>query len=128
MRFRTTNRNKIKPKLSKHCLGTIVCGDSNKLFDSTGCAEALQVILKKYDVQCIGQQLYEFPNKSYTILVALAESHISIHTWPERLTVQLDVFLCNYMHENSKKCEDIYNDIVEYFDATEQNTTLIERL
>lgn len=128
MRLQFSNRRKIKPKLSKHCLGTIVCKSSEKLFDGSGCAEAIQTIVEENGAQCIGQQLYEFPNKSYTILVALAESHISIHTWPERLTVQLDVFLCNYMHDNSKKCEDIYDDIVEYFEPKEQNTTLIERL
>jgi S-adenosylmethionine decarboxylase len=128
MHLKFKHRQKIKPNLSKHCLGTIVTKTSDKLFDGAACLEAIQGILEDNKAQTLGEQLYEFPNKSFTLLVALAESHISIHTWPEKLTVQLDVFLCNYMHDNSQKCESIYNDIKEYFDCAEDNTTIIERL
>lgn len=121
-------RLKVLPILSKHCLGTLVVGNADKLFDGPGCIDALKKILGKNNVICLGEQLHQFPNNSFTLLVALSESHISIHTWPERLTVQLDVFLCNYMNNNTVMCEDIYNSIVEYFETTETNTTILERL
>jgi S-adenosylmethionine decarboxylase len=119
---------KIRPKLSKHCLGTIVTATGDKLFDGPACLAAVQDVLAENGVKCLGEQMYEFPNKSFTMLVALAESHISIHTWPERLTVQLDVFLCNYLNDNTQKCENIYSGIVDYFEAVENSTTHIERL
>lgn len=31
---------------------------------------------------------------AYTGIIALAESHISIHTWPERDFVAIDIFMC----------------------------------
>lgn len=122
------NRYKIRPRLSKHYLGTIVCKDASKLIDNKDCIDIVQSIVEKHGAKCIGKVMYEFPNKSFTILVGLSESHISIHTWPERLTVQLDVFLCNYMNDNATLCENIYNEIVDYFDPRETNTTVLERL
>ncbi|MDB5175467.1 MAG: adenosylmethionine decarboxylase [Candidatus Saccharibacteria bacterium] len=129
MRFKKIKPElRITPKLSKHCLGTLVTDQPDKLFDGDACVEAIQAILEENKVVCLGQQLHKFSNNSYTLMIALAESHISIHTWPERLTVQLDVFLCNYMNDNTQKCENIYKNIVDYFEATDENTTYIERL
>jgi S-adenosylmethionine decarboxylase len=131
MQFLTKTNKKLKLKvdsrLSKHYLGTLVTNDSPKLLDGAQCLDAVQQIIKKHEVVCLGEQLYRLPNDSFTLLVALSESHISIHTWPEKQAVQLDVFLCNYLHNNTKKCEAIYEDIVAYFDSVESNTTVIER-
>ena len=35
----------------------------------------------------------------------LAESHLAIHTWPERRGVTLDVYVCNFEGDNSAKAE-----------------------
>jgi S-adenosylmethionine decarboxylase len=122
------NQHIVSPTLSKHCLGTIVTSNASKLFDGVACSEAVARIIEHNSVTTLGEQLHVFSNKSFTLLFALAESHISIHTWPERLTVQLDVFLCNYINDNSEKCENIYNEIVSYFDAVENDSMYIERL
>lgn len=114
--------------MSRHCLGTIIVKDSAVLFDGDACQKAVRDILRSNDATCLGEQLHEFPNKSFTLLVALSESHISIHTWPERMAVQLDVFLYNYIHNNTEKCQNIYDDLVEYFGAADANTTTIERI
>ena len=113
--------------MSRHCIGTLIVKRNDLLFKGPECLEAMLHILEKNETACLGEQLHEFPNKSFSLLIALAESHISIHTWPERMTVQLDVFLCNYMRDNTEKCQNIYDDIVEYFNVVEANTTVIER-
>ncbi len=116
-------------KLSRHCVATIVVEDQVKLFDSSTCTEAVKAILDKESVQCIGEITHDFYNKSFTSVFALAESHISIHTWPERFTVQLDVFLCNYMNDNTEKCERIFESIIEYFGAAaEIERTHLDRI
>ncbi|GHC65346.1 adenosylmethionine decarboxylase [Neogemmobacter tilapiae] len=38
--------------------------------------------------------LHPFPGGGVTGVLLLAESHISIHTWPETGFVALDIFLC----------------------------------
>ncbi len=43
----------------------------------------------------IHTHLHHFtPNGGITGVIVLAESHISIHTWPERSYAALDVFMC----------------------------------
>lgn len=40
--------------------------------------------------------------------VVLAESHLAVHTWPERSEVSLDVYVCNVTADNSLKAEHLY--------------------
>jgi S-adenosylmethionine decarboxylase len=42
----------------------------------------------------LDQALVEFPNGAVTLVLVLAESHLSIHTWPEEGTVAIDLFSC----------------------------------
>jgi S-adenosylmethionine decarboxylase len=35
-----------------------------------------------------------FPNGAITLVLILAESHLSIHTWPEEDLVAVDLFSC----------------------------------
>ncbi len=42
----------------------------------------------------LGQSLVVFPNAAVTLVLILAESHLSIHTWPEEGLVAIDLFSC----------------------------------
>jgi S-adenosylmethionine decarboxylase len=35
-----------------------------------------------------------FPNGAVTLVLVLAESHLSLHTWPEERLVAVDLFSC----------------------------------
>ena len=48
------------------------------------------------------------PNGGVSGVVVLAESHISIHTWPERGSVTIDVYVCNVTTDNRAKGERLY--------------------
>lgn len=41
------------------------------------------------------------PPGGVTGVVLLAESHLAVHTWPERGVVTLDVYVCNVSVDNS---------------------------
>lgn len=43
-----------------------------------------------------------------TGVVIVSESHLTIHTWPERRYVNLDVFFCNYSRDNTKKARSVF--------------------
>lgn len=43
----------------------------------------------------VAQLSHVYPNNAYSITLFLAESHIAIHTWPERSYCALDIFLCH---------------------------------
>lgn len=121
-------KQKTAPIYSKHCLGTLSVDKTDLLVDSKSCLTEVRSLLEKYDVEVIGILEHKFDNESFTIVVSLAESHISIHTWPEHLRVQLDVFLCNYQRDNREACESIYRDICAYFKPTKEETKIIDRL
>jgi S-adenosylmethionine decarboxylase len=119
---------KLKLKLSKHCLGTLTFPiEKRKLTDAEACRTFVNKILSDNNVISLGELMHIFPNHSFSLLFNLAESHISIHTWPEKQTVQLDVFLCNYLKDNTEICENIYDQIVDYFKPEKITTTVIRR-
>ena len=57
--------------------------------------------------------------------VVLAESHLAIHTWPERDGATLDVYVCNFTADNTGKAEAVYRTLVN---ALKPADTLVERL
>jgi S-adenosylmethionine decarboxylase len=64
--------------------------DSPELIDETLCAGALAA-----GATILHSHFHHFtPNAGVSGVVVLAESHISIHTWPERGFAALDVFMC----------------------------------
>jgi S-adenosylmethionine decarboxylase len=64
--------------------------DDPGLIDRTLCAGAIAA-----GATILHSHFHHFtPNGGVSGVVVLAESHISIHTWPERNFAALDVFMC----------------------------------
>jgi S-adenosylmethionine decarboxylase len=64
--------------------------DSPELIDKTLCDGALAA-----GATILHSHFHHFsPNGGVSGVVVLAESHISIHTWPERNFAALDIFMC----------------------------------
>lgn len=62
----------------------------------------------------VGEKWHTFPEYQgepggVTGTLLLAESHLAIHTWPERNGVTLDVYVCNFEGDNSSKAEQLMN-------------------
>lgn len=47
--------------------------------------------------------------------ILLAESHLAIHTWPERAGVTLDVYVCNFTDDNTGKAEQLFEALMLAF-------------
>lgn len=67
------------------------------------------------------------PNFGYTGVITLLESHISIHTWPERNFINLDVYTCNYSTNNYEKTQNMYTQLCDLFSPKAQNLKIIGR-
>jgi S-adenosylmethionine decarboxylase proenzyme len=50
-----------------------------------------------------------------TGVVLLAESHLAVHTWPERGMVTLDVYVCNLGEDNSAKARTLMDALLQAF-------------
>jgi spermidine synthase len=77
----------------------------SKLCRDATVASGLTIVDEKYHV---------FPDwqgqpGGITGAVLLAESHLAIHTWPERRGVTLDVYVCNFTGDNTAKAEQLFD-------------------
>jgi spermidine synthase len=59
--------------------------------------------------------------------VLLAESHLAIHTWPERRGVTLDVYVCNFTCDNESKARQLFDTLMVAFRPKEQVVNRIVR-
>ena len=68
---------------------------ARQLDDTTSIRRALRGAVAASGVTLLKLQLHHFgPGSGVTGVALLAESHISIHTWPERGYAALDIFMC----------------------------------
>lgn len=67
---------------------------SRLLTDPAGLAHAARSAVAAGGGHVLDQALVEFPNGAVTLVLVLAESHLSIHTWPEEGAVAIDLFSC----------------------------------
>ena len=67
----------------------------------------------------LGEHFYQFDGVDKiqaggaTGAVVLAESHLAIHTWPERNGATLDVYVCNVTADNSARAEQLSAALIE---------------
>ena len=79
----------------------------------------------------LGDHFYQFDGADGTQqggstgAVVLAESHLAIHTWPERDGATLDVYVCNYTSDNTAKAEAVYKTLLK---GLQPGDVLVERV
>lgn len=100
-----------------HKLVTLEVENIEKLQSSENFIVFSEELISKYDLEKVGISQHDFENDSFTIAICLKESHICIHTWPEFKQLTLDVYLCNYLQDNTAKVKAITEEYVTYFEA-----------
>jgi S-adenosylmethionine decarboxylase proenzyme len=82
----------------------------------------LKKICTNYNFQILGEQEYVFTPIGCSILFLLSESHISIHTFPEKNHMSFDIYTCR-QYNNNHEYLDIYNFLINYLQASDINST-----
>jgi S-adenosylmethionine decarboxylase proenzyme len=90
----------------------------------------IEHILKTANVHLLSKNIHFFDfnheNKkidgAFTALYLLSESHLSIHTWPERNYIAIDIFTCG-----NCDIEYIAQRFIDYFEPKNKKLTLLER-
>ena len=86
----------------------------------------LDIICKKYDFNILQKIEHSFEPQGSTIIYMLSESHISIHTFPEKQYMAFDIYTCRPYNDNSTY-EWIYDYLIETLDAKKEEPTIIRR-
>lgn len=80
------------------------------------------------NLRIVGKNIHTFSHPfEVTGIFALAESHLSFHTWPEFGYVSVDIFVCNLREDNSQKAEKIFEEILDFFDCKQYTVQKIKR-
>ena len=97
------------------------------LTDGAGMRERCVRLVAEAGLTTMEASFRQFEGGGYTGIVLLAESHLALHTWPERQGLTLDVYVCNYSADNSDKAKQLFEAIVALFQPTEVARHEVER-
>jgi S-adenosylmethionine decarboxylase len=80
--------------LGKHLLVELMDCDHELLNDIEYLRAALSDVATQIGATVIKDSFYQFTPQGVSGVVIIAESHVSIHTWPEHNFAAVDVFTC----------------------------------
>lgn len=72
--------------------------DVGILTDESGLLTAMRVAAAAGHANVVGQTSAVFPNGAVTAVLLLAESHLSVHTWPEHGLAMFDLLTCGKLN------------------------------
>jgi S-adenosylmethionine/arginine decarboxylase-like enzyme len=110
-----------------HILATFLA-PAAALRDMAACQAFFDQQITDFQLAKVGEAYHAFPDKGgFTAVLALTESHLSIHTWPEHGLATFDVFLSNFRRDNAATVHGIYAATLVFFGGTEQSITEVRR-
>lgn len=83
----------------------------------------LEEVAEKAEFEKVGSIYKQFSPYGVTGVILIAESHISIHTWPEFGLVNLDVFTCG----DTSKVEKAFEQFLEKFKPESYRHYVLDR-
>lgn len=92
-------------------------GHKKYLTDSAVLREKIKIIISEAGFHIVASKFYGFNDGGGGVsgVCILSESHVSVHTWPERKAVNVDVFFCNYTKDNSQKAVEAFRRLRELY-------------
>ena len=75
--------------------------DPSVLVDHEGLRTLLHAAAKAGGAQVVGEAFHVFPNGAVTGALLLAQSHLTVHTWPEHGLLNVDLLSCGPVDGNA---------------------------
>ena len=97
------------------------------LGDAQSLRQICLVATRDCGLHAVGDAFHQFHPHGITGTVLLAESHLAIHTWPESGFVTLDVYVCNYLTDNTDKALSLYSALKAQFRPGRENLSHVRR-
>lgn len=109
-------------KVGRHAIFELYGCDSNLLDDEEYIVNSLCEVANKLGATILSTSSHKFEPQGVTSILLLSESHISIHTWPEKGFATCDIFTCGTCIP-----EDGIEIFKTKFKATETNSIVFDR-
>ena len=73
-------------------------GCNGRRLDSVSCVvEALQAAARRIEATVVSQASHRYTPQGVTAILLIAESHLSVHTWPEEGYAAVDLYTCGQL-------------------------------
>tara|TARA_B100000900_G_scaffold191336_1_gene161980 strand:- start:437 stop:769 length:333 start_codon:yes stop_codon:yes gene_type:complete len=108
--------------LGKHLLLEVYDGTFQQLNDHIFLKDTLFDGIQKSKSTILNCFIHKFDPQGCTILFALAESHVSCHTWPEKGCLTADFYTCG-----DKDPEIIANYVIERLKSEKHRIRILNR-
>ena len=80
--------------MGNHLLLEVYGVNFDLLNDSKSLQRVMEDGIKRAEMTILNIFSHDFLPQGCTIVIALAESHVSCHTWPEEGSIAIDVYTC----------------------------------
>lgn len=100
-----------------HLIATLHSDKTALLVEYTGFKDLADDLTGSFELQKLGEVYHDFEPGGFTGIICLSESHLSVHTWPEFGTVNVDIYLSNFQRVNNGAVRAIFDRITAYFEA-----------
>jgi S-adenosylmethionine decarboxylase len=88
--------------------------------------QMLDIICIRYEFNILQKIDHQFHPQGCTIIYMLSESHISIHTFPEKKYIAFDIYTCRNYSDHATY-QDIYNYLIEILKAKKEEPIILDR-
>jgi len=82
-------------KLGEHYICDLSNCDQERLMDARRSRDLFYQAVFESGLTIVSEGYYEFSPHGFTCFLLLAESHASLHAWPEHGYCAIDLFTCN---------------------------------
>ena len=102
--------------------------DSQLMLDARHLENFCKAAVATAGLTSVGSLFHSFgEGEGVTGVVVLAESHLSIHTWPEDGYVTLDVYVCSYSTDNGPKAQQLFDHLMKAFNPADPHLHRVVR-
>ncbi len=101
--------------------------DVPEMLDAGALRKACIDAVEASGLTIVGDRFHQFEPHGVTGAVILAESHLAIHTWPEKGSVTVDVYVCNFTTDNTAKAEALFRSLEHAFAPARTHFQAIQR-
>lgn len=113
----------LESTVGTHCILELAGCPHGLLDDEDYVRASLTLAVEQAGCTLVGLQSHSFNPQGVTALALLAESHLSIHTWPERGFAAVDMFTCGPAESVHAACAGL----VQAFHAAEHSAVILPR-
>ena len=106
--------------------------DTHWLTDAARLLQRCEQAVAQSGLQAVARLAHTFPAAAgapagVTATVLLAESHLCVHTWPERRAVTLDVYVCNFGGDHSARARALLGQLLDLFEPAHVERHALQR-